>query len=413
MKLEVSLAWRNVRRQPRRALLTAGAVTFATFLIVVHVALNDGNHAKIVEDTVRIHSGHVALSGTGFRKERTLEHFLHLGPEFEAALTALPGVQGVAPRVLAFGLLSGSSTTQPAAVLGVDPVREGAVSTLPGRVNHGSFLTDDNDHQIVLGERLAERLGVELGGEVLLYSMAYSLEMAYELFRVTGLVSLPDADLERALAVIGLQDAQAFFVYDDRVNEVAILGSGADTAPALFQGVEAVVSAHAKDSIEIHLWKEIDPQLVEFLSFDNFGMVLMLAVLVVVVAFGILNTIWMSVLERRRELGVLLALGLSRAKVLRMVILESLTLGALGVALGLALSIPLVLWLEGNPIEMGGEVQRTMEFLGAEPVWSWRLNAENPLWASAVLIAVATLASLPPAWTASRSRPVEALRGGS
>jgi ABC-type lipoprotein release transport system permease subunit len=118
----------------------------------------------------------------------------------------------------------------------------------------------------------------------------------------------------------------------------------------------------------------------------------------------------MSVLERTRELGVLLALGLRPGAVFRLVYLESLLLAGLGLAIGLALSIPLVLWFQGHPVELSNELAGAMELIGAEPVVTWKLKPWNPAGSVLTILGVAALAALYPAIKASRGRPVDALR---
>jgi len=240
--------------------------------------------------------------------------------------------------------------------------------------------------------------------------VAYSLETAYELFEVVGVLKLPEAELDRSLAVISLADAQEFFVYGNRVSEVAILARDADRAPAIQAALRSVLDA--EPPAEVHTWSESMPELVQFILLDDAGMYIMLVILVVVVAFGILNTILMAVLERQREFGVLLALGLRPAAVFRIVYFESLMLAATGLAIGFALSIPLVLWFQAHPVQLSGDdMQAAFELFGAEPVLTWKLKPLNPIGSVATILGVAIVAALHPALKASRGRPVDVLRG--
>ena len=200
MLLELRLAWRNVWRNRRRTGLTIAATVFAVFLVVFFVAMAAGVHEKMIEDSVRVSSGHVTVTGEDYLENRTLEQHLVLDAELLERLESLPGVVGHAPRVTAFALLSRDSTTQGAVVLGVDPEREASVSTLPERLREGRFVSNQTSRGVVLGERLAENLGAGLGDRLLLYSVAYSLEMAYELFDVVGVIRLPVPELDRSLS---------------------------------------------------------------------------------------------------------------------------------------------------------------------------------------------------------------------
>jgi ABC-type lipoprotein release transport system permease subunit len=386
------------------------ATVFAVVLVVFFVAMAAGLHEKMIEDSVRVHSGHLSISGAGYLENRTLDQFVRLDPALEALLANTPGIEGYAPRVLGFALLSKDSATQGGALLGVDPAREGTVSTLPERVKRGQFVSDRIRRGIVLGERLARNLGADVGDEILLYSVAYSLETAYELFTVAGVMRLPEPALDRSLALISLADAQEFFVYGDRVSEIAILARDADAAPVLAASLGPALATWSGPRAEIHTWTELLPELVQFVVLDDAGMYLLLVILIVVVGFGILNTILMGVLERTREFGVLLALGVRPRAVVRLVYLESMILAIIGLAVGLAIGIPLVLYFVTHPIPLTGEAAGALELWGIEPLLTWKLKPLNPIGSTLTILGVAALAAFYPALKAGRSRPVDALR---
>ncbi len=409
MSLERRMAWRNVWRNRRRTGLCVAATVFAVFLVVLSVAMAAGTHEKMIEDGALLHSGHLTITGPGYLDDRTLERFLVADDDLRARLDADPAIRGWAPRIASFALLSLDRASHGAAVVGVDPERESTVTTLSERIHRGRFLSagpsGEGSREVVLGERLAQSLGAELGDEILLYSVAYSLETAYELFTVVGTLKLPEPGLERSLSVIQLDEASRFFVYGDRLSEIALrLDSADDVEPV------AARLASRLSGVEIHPWYELLPELEQFVILDDLGMYLMLAVLVVVVAFGILNTILMAILERTRELGMMMALGLRPGAVFRVVYWESTFTAGVGLLIGLLLSIPLVLVLAQNPIPLGEEMAGMTEIVGMEPVMTFKLKPLNPIGSAATILVVGALAAVYPAFKASRGRPVDALR---
>lgn len=410
MSLELRLAWRNIGRNLRRTGLTVAATVFAVFLVILSVAMQDGIHEKMVEDSVRVLSGHVQVSGQGYLDQRTLEQYVELRPGLLEQLEGIEGVAGVAPRVIGFGLVSKSSATKGVAVFGVDPEREGRVSTLPTRIVEGQFLSATSPGGMLLGERLARNLGAGLGDELLLYSVAYSLETAYELYTVQGILRLPEPALDRTLVLLSLADAQAFFAYPNKVSEIALLADHASQVDPILAALRGQVRGGDGAALEVHSWNEVMPELEQFIFIDDAGAYIILVILVVVVAFGILNTILMSVLERARELGVMLALGLRPLSIFRVVYLESMMLAGVGLAIGLALAIPTALYLEQHPIPMGAEMAEAVASMAIDPVLTFALHASTPIGAALVILLVAALAALYPALKASRSRPVDALR---
>ncbi len=410
--LTLRLAWRNVWRNPRRTALTLAAAVFAVVLLVQMIAITLGIHEQMIEDNVRVHSGHLQVTGAGYLEDRTLGRFLRWEPQIAAVIASTEGVAGAAPRVNGFALLSNDSASQGALLIGVDPEREGTVSTLPERLRRGVFLggAGAGERAIVLGERLAERLRVDVGGEVLVYTVAYTLENAYELFRVAGVMRLPEATLDRTLALISLADAQALFVYDDRVSEVALRLSDADRVAPVRDALVQRLAALSAEPLDVNPWQVVMPELQQLILLDDAQNSLFVGILVVVVGFGLLNTILMSVLERQRELGVMLALGLPPRALFRLIYLESLLLAGLGVAIGLALAVPAAVYLEGHPVPLTGAAAEMGEMFGFTPAVTWRLTLWNPLVSAFVMGFVALLAALYPASKAAAARPVDALR---
>jgi len=409
LPLIVRLAWRNIGRNKRRTSLTVAAAVFAVVLVVHMIALTSGMHDRMIEDNVRMHAGHLQLTGAGYLEDRTLERFVRWTPALAATVDSEPGVAAAAPRVNGFALLSNGPASQGVALLGVDPAREGGVSTWPARIVQGEFL-DGEAREILLGERLAEALGARIGGEVLVYTVAYTLENAYELFRVRGLIRAPDPRLERSLALISLADAQALFAYDGRVSEVAMLVRDPARLEATRAALAADVAVHSTEPLDVNPWQRVMPELAQLIRIDDVQNYSMLAILVVVVAFGILNTILMSVLERQRELGVMLALGFAPRAIFRLVYIESLLLSGIGLAFGLVLALPAAAVMERHPVPITGDIQKMTETFGVTPVITWELTAWNPAIATSLMIAIALLAALYPAAKAASARPVDALR---
>lgn len=407
--LELRLAWRNVWRNPRRTGLTVAATVFAVVLVMGSVGMGAGIHEKMIEDAVRFASGHISISGKGYLENRTLEQYVRFDADLEKRVRETAGVRGYAPRLANFALLSKGNATSGVAVLGVDPEREDSVSLLSDRVREGAFLSSGGQRELVLGQRLAQKLSAQVGDSLLLYSIAYSLETAYELFDVVGIVKIPEPDLDRNLAVISLADAQDFFVYGDRVSEIAILTDDADRAEEVTETLRSMLDVGTR--AEVNTWQQLMPDLVEFILLDDAGMYIMVFIVVVVVGFGILNTILMAVLERRKEFGVVLALGLKPRSVFRIVFIESILLALVGLVVGLAIAIPLLIYMQANPIPLSGdEMAQVMEMFGAEPVVTVKLKPLNPIGSSLTIIGLALLAAIYPAVKASRGRPVDVLR---
>ena len=403
------LAWRNLGRNRRRTALTAAAGAFAALLTLVSLALARGSHERWIDQAVRLYPGHVRLASAGYEEHRTLEYGMRLDPELRRALDALPGSVGWAPRLETWGLAvrdADDSLGRGAWIVGVEPERERELTRVLQSLDPAA-LARAGAPGIVLGSDLARGLGVGPGENVILLTGDYYGSQAAERFRVAGTLSVGDPRFDERAAFARVGDLQAFLDAGGTLSHVALFArSGGEAGDLARELSEALPGGY-----EILAWPELVPEVVQIMQLDDVGNFLSLSILIVVVGFGLLNTVLASVLERRREFGMLRALGMRPRGVFRLVVLESLLLAALGIAAGLALAVPLLLVLEPHPIPLAGEqFDAAMETYRLDPVLVFDLTAAQVLGTSATLLVVALLAALPPALRAARGRPQEALR---
>lgn len=406
------LAWRNLGRRPLRTGLTVAATVFAVFLTIFQLAIAAGSHDRWIQYVVRLYTGHVSVSLDGYREHRTLDYSMRLGEERARALDRLASAQGWAPRLESFALAipdREEALGRAALLIGVDPAREAPLTRLANSVTDGRFLDGPGGFEVVLGETLAHNLDVRVGDTLILLSTDYYGSQAADRFRLVGTVSFGSEEFDRHLALVHLERLQGFLEADGALSHVALFVEEGAELETLHGELEALF----RDGHEVLTWPDLLPDLVQLILLDDIGNWLVLGILIVVVAFGLLNTVLMSVMERVREFGVMRCVGARRGVIFRLVMLESTLLTGLGIALGLALSIPLVRWLEGSPIplevlaEGAGEIGKLFDL---EPVLMFTLRRIDVIGATLVVLVVGLLAAIPPAVRAARGRPVEALR---
>jgi len=406
------LAWRNLGRNKRRTALTTAAGVFATVISMVNLAVGTGSHERWIEHAVQLYPGHFEVSLAGYRENRTLDYALPLDADAQHKLDTLSGVSGWAPRLEAWGLISADTehaTGRGVQLFGIDAGREGRFSKLVSAIETGRMAARaDGKREITLGAGLARNLGVTLGDSVIVLSAdAYGSQSA-DRFKVVGTFTVGDDEFDGFGALVDLDELRAFLEADDDVSHVAVfLPESTDLEPVAAQ----LAGRFPSESYEVLPWQKLMPDLVQFMVLDDVGNWLGNSVLIVVVGFGLLNTILMSVFERVREFGVLRALGLRPRAVFALVMIESIQLTLLGIAVGFAIGVPLVLWLSSHPIPITGEAARaSIELFDLEPMLVFKLGRDSLLTLPLLLFAVGMLAALPPAIRASRGRPVDALR---
>ena len=396
------LALRGLGRQPRRSALVIAAVAIGLSGLVFAMALQFGMVFQMAETAIRTEIGDLQVHARDWRESAPLEQRLAQAPAL-GALRTQPLLRGVAPRLRGEGLALSPRASVGVRVLGIDAAREPAVTTLARLVASGAWF-GVGERRVVIGEGLARRLRIGLGDKLVLSVQDARGDLTGEAFRVGGLLRPPSRGLDESVVLLRLGEAQRLFGVPGEISELALSVHKAEALDAAKQAAATALGATAR----VETWRELQPLLVAMIAmFDQVGWVVYAAIFVAM-AFGIANALLMSVFERTREIGVLMAIGMPPARMVAIVVAEALVTVALGVACGFALGFGAV-WLVRDGIDLSawseglrsfGVPTRLVPIVRSGDVWS-------PLWVATL---TALLASLWPALRAVRTRPAEALR---
>jgi len=336
------LAVRNVRRQARRSILTASAMVLGVAVLVFARTLGDGAHSDWIEQGVRLGEGHVALQHPGFQASRHLDD--RLSPETRArALAALeapdiaPEVEDVAPRLEVQGLANSPTSAVPVFITGVDPAIEHRFSHLSERVTEGRYLEPGDRLQAFIGDRLADRLEIGIGSRLVLTGQDASGEIAGQLVHVVGIFHSGIPEVDQGVVHIPLETAQSWLGVQGSVTTLAVLLHSNWMVNDVRNRLRHALAGDAQH-IAVLGWREAMPELDAAIRLDDFGAYLFDIILYAIVGLAIVNTVLMSVLYRRREFGVLQALGLTGKETATVVFGEGVLLtfvsGVAGMLLG-------------------------------------------------------------------------------
>ena len=404
----IKTAWRNIGRNKRRSVLSALAIGAAFGLLIFSMSLQRGSYADMIQNTVRIHTGHAQIQKKGYWPERLLSDKLNPAGLLET-VDALPGVLGAAPRVTTSALVSRGDHTFGAAVFGIDPVREKIVSTLARVLREGQYLDPNDAEGALLGQTLARNLGAGIGDEIVFIGQGADGSMAAGRLIVRGLFKTGMGDMDRAAMVAGLGAMQEAFSMAGDVTEIAVLLDSERNRPQMESRIREAFAQQGRTDTEVLGWPTLMPGVEQSIRIDWNSGLIMYAALVLVVGFGIANTFLMAYMERIHELGVLLALGMTPRQVSRMVYLESVLLIGLGLLLGLALGLPITLHYRDQGINFG--IHETVsEQYGMSSVIHPQPDAAVLGWAAGIVLVISLAVAIYPALKAARVRPVEALR---
>jgi len=274
------------------------------------------------------------------------------------------------------------------------------------RMIKGEYLEPGKSKEIILGHKLAQRLNAELGDKVVLMVQAADGSLGAELFRLKGLFKLGAIDLDRFMAAISMADAQDLAVLGGAVTEAVLV---IDRPENVIPAIEQLKQALSPADYEVITWYELLPQSREMIDLSNVFMYVILVIVLVVVSLGILNTMLMSIMERTREFGIMMALGTKPRQVVALVMLESVFLGLVGVAIGTLLGIGAnkLIAIKGFDLSQWSGAMELVSSL--DPVIYPDTNISNVVVAAILTFVTTVVVSGYPAWRAARMNPVEAI----
>ena len=401
-----TLAWRNIWRHPRRTILTIAAMVFADTLLVFMLGLQFGQYSMMIDNSLRIFTGQMQVQASGYHDEPHMYRTIPAADKLAQDIRDNARLDAVSVRGNGFALVSSDTRTIGAMISGVDPQHEPRVSTIPGLIKQGRYLSGSTSNEIVVGSILARNLNINPGDELTLLGSGRDGSIAATVTPVVGIFESGSRDIDRQMLSMPIDTFRDVFSMDDQAHSI-IVGGDRDQADRIAAAARAALQGN--EDLVLLNWEELLPGLKQAIQADFTSAWFMYAVLIVLVSFGMLNTMLMSVLERTHEFGILLALGVRHSKLGRMIITESTVLAMTGMLIGM-LTGGLVVWY----FLVNGFSYPGMEAMGERfniptvlrPEFSLRSLLPGPL---AVFIAT-ILASLYPIWHMRKLRPIEALQ---
>ena len=409
MKLLFALAWRNLWRNRKRSLISMASVVFALVIALFMRSMQLGFYQRSIENVVSVYTGYLQIQAPGWKDRPDLDHSL-ADPDalVKRIQRVAPQVSTTAVRLECFALLSTGELTDGVQLIGIDPAAELTFSKLQDRVSQGRPFSGPEDSGILLGEELAAHLGVAPGDTIVALGAGYHGQSAAGRFVIAGLLNFPTPEMSAGLAWLTLREAQRFAGMENRATSIAMmLPSQRDQA-----AVEAALRKEFAGDTAVYSWQELLPEMVQYIQVDNAGGIMMLVLLYCVVGFGILGTVLMMTLERGREFGVLVALGLGKRKLAAMVTLESLLLTVCAALIGLAIALPLLLWMHSHPLTLEGAYADAMLLYGFEPLMPFSLSPSIFIWQTVTVLLIAFTALLWPLLRITGLEIVPAMRAG-
>lgn len=360
MNTMLSLAWRNLWRHKRRTWLTVGAMVFSNILLVFMIALQLGNYETMIDNSLKAYSGQLQVSIKGYHDEPKMRSVItNINTYAERIRNAMPELT-VTTRAETFVLASSEERSFGLQIAGVDIEHERNISSIPGLVNDGDYLGSGDHQEIVIGKVLARNLKVDVGDEITLLGSAIDGSFAAAVVTVRGIFESGISDLDRSLAQMSLDSFQSLFLMPNSGHTITINGDDVADAEYYQQRIQTLLSVvknsqgdknesdqteSVNDELETLNWQELNPGLQQAIQSDMASAWFLYGVLILLVSFSVLNTQLMSVLERTREFGIMMAIGLRPVSLSRLVLFETSAMASLGFIIGTTGGLALALYL--------------------------------------------------------------------
>lgn len=387
-------------------------------LMIFSLSLGDGGHEDWIESAARMGSGHLSIQAPGFRTSRKIEDRLPSGARRRAmAALARPAIAehvvAIVPQLAIGGLASSPSGARPAQIIGVDPAAEAGFSILDDKLVEGRYLEPDDDRAAYVGAGLVEGLDLRLGSRLVLTAQDADGEISGQLVRVIGVFRTGVPEIDQALVHIPLETAGAWLHSGGDVTTIGVLVDRSDSVDPLARGLsQALFDEIETGRLTVLTWREATPELDAAVRIDNFGNYVWQTIMFGIIALGIVNTVLMSVMYRKREFGLLQALGLTPGQTGGLVMTEGLILTVLSGVTGIALGL-LVTWLffrDGLDFSFAWDESWSFSGVAMDPVVVPLFTIRRMLQSLGLIFTIGMIASLYPAHRATRIDVSEAMK---
>jgi ABC-type lipoprotein release transport system permease subunit len=412
------LALRNLRRHLRRTLLTALAMIVGGALLMFSLSLGDGTHESWIDSGVRMGAGHITIENPEFQASRKIDD--RVSADTRATVENALREPGVADQVVARsakivvqGLASSAAGARPVQVMGVEPLAEAEFSTLDEQVVEGRYLEPGDGLAAYVGVELVEALDLRLGSRLVVTAQDANNEIAGQLVRVVGVFRSGVPSIDQALVHVPLETVGAWLGSGQDVTNVGVLVAQSRDVPRLTSQLRMSLSGLIESgAIRVMGWREAMPELSAAVAIDDFGNYLIYGILFVIIGFGIVNTVLMSVLHRHREFGLLQALGLTPRQTGTLVLVEGLILTAFSAVAGIGLGVFVTWYFWGDGLDFSSMMSSEMTFSGVviDPVIIPLFRVARVGQALLFILMVGGVASLYPAIRASTIDVTEAMK---
>jgi putative ABC transport system permease protein len=398
-----TIAWRNIWRSRTRSAVVIGAITLGVWALIFIVGWMSGMINMYVSSIINNQTSHIQIHSETYLKERKNEFIIENSTKIISELRHTEGIKAVVPRIVTNGIANSPRASKGVLIRGINPEGEAAVTNLAEQVKQGKYFDDETRNPVIIGEALAEKLKVSVGKKITLQFQDMDGELTGQAYRIIGLYKSGNTQLDELIVFARQNDLSTALKNGDNVHEIALLVDNFDETYQMANNLKKVYP-----NLAVQTYDEVAPSLKLFESQIGATSKIITFIVMIALIFGIINTMLMAVLERVKELGVLMAIGMNKAKIFSMIVLETLMLSMVGLPIGVFLG-----WLTMNIMGKRGidlsAYEESLEEYGMSSIIYPSIDSSYYITIAIAVFFTALLASIYPALKATRLKPVEAI----
>ena len=399
----LKLAWRNIWRNKRRSFIVLISVVVGLAAIVLTDGLSNGMMSQMLFNQINLDVSHLQIHKNGFDRNKIVKNFIPDYKHVESTLQTNPEVEAYSKRVFATGILSSASNSSGVIIYGINPDEESKVSIVKSSIINGKYL-GSGKREIIIGKKLAEKLGVEVGDKIVAMSNTLKGDIGSDAFRIIGIFQTSSSGFDKMTVYVQALTEQEMLGIGDNYHEFAVIAKDYTKINLVKNNVETKLGS----DYEVFTYRDLLPMLIYQMELYKESMMILNVIIGLALIFGIINTMLMSVFERIREFGVLMAIGMKNSRLYLMIVFEAFILGIFGTFVGLICGLLLDIPLAHSGINLS-IFATGLESFGVGAVIYPVLSIGNLINAVLFMPFVAVVGALYPAYKAIKLEPIYAI----
>jgi ABC-type lipoprotein release transport system permease subunit len=405
------IAWRNLWRRKRRTLITGISIGFGVMLAVTFTGTGDYGYTNMINTSAIMGLGHVTIEPHGYNQTPSLDKRLRKTGQIRERVLAMPGVSDAIVRITGQAMFASASKTIGGMFMGIDPAQESPEQNLLIRsLVQGEVFSGKDSRGVVVGSKMTEKLNLRIGKKLVYTTTDVNGEIVSEIARVTGIFKTGVNEVDGGMVLLPINSVRSTLHYD--AQDATLLAVIINDQRYAEKMRDTISLAEGDPQIEVLSWQQTQAEMAGLITMDRSGNYISQFLIGLLIAAGILNTLLMSVLERTREFGVMMAVGMSPRTLFMLVVVESLWLAIIGIVIGIIITAPWYAYLYYVGLDFSGAIGEDYSAGGilVDPLIRIRLYKESIIAILTGVFSLTLLAGLYPAWRAGRIPPVESLK---